>query len=171
MASSTNSVFLWDTEINPVVVSRNFFPYDTASVTVGRLYPQIPIDKWGGTGYLLRTNGSVVRATAVTLALGRIGNQAGCADSHYQAGKIVVTLDHRLAAGKERFGVVSYQSATGAVATEPDGTTIVFPKAHGTLITTFGPGPLDRVAWSLHSGESVCVTGFKVVVPEPAAAR
>ena len=53
-ASPTNSPFLWDTEINPMIVTRTWYRYDTASVTVGRLYPQIQFDKWGGTGFLLR---------------------------------------------------------------------------------------------------------------------
>ncbi len=166
-ASMTHSAFLWDTEINPAVVTRTFFPYDTASVTVGRLYPQIRFDKWGGAGYLLRADGSVVRATAATRALGLLSGQTGCADPHHRGGKIVVTLDHRLKAAKQRFGLVSYQSATGAVATQPDGTTIVFPKGRGTLITAFPPASLDRVVWTVRSRSNVCVTGFKVVLPEP----
>ncbi|HSZ36745.1 MAG TPA: hypothetical protein VK773_06605, partial [Acidimicrobiales bacterium] len=38
-ASQASRAFLWDTEINPSIVTRTFFPYDTASVTVGRLHP------------------------------------------------------------------------------------------------------------------------------------
>jgi hypothetical protein len=167
-ASVTNSAFLWDTEINPTVVTRTFFPYDTASVTVGRLYPQVQFDKWGGTGYLLRADGSVVRATAATQALGHISGQTGCADPHHRAEKIVVTLDHRLKAARQWFGLVSYRSTTGAVATQPDGTTIVFPKGRGTLITAFPPASLDRVVWNLQPRSRICVTGFKVVLPEPA---
>jgi hypothetical protein len=166
-SSVTSSAFLWDTEINPTIVTRAFFPYDTASVTVGRLYPQIRFDKWGGTGYLVRADGAVVRATAVTEALGLVSGQTGCADPHHRAGKIVVTLDRPLKAAKQWFGLVSYRSATGAVATQPDGTTIVFPKGRGTLITAFPPASLERVVLSLQPGSRICVTRFKVVLPEP----
>lgn len=170
-ASATNSAFLWDTEINPTVVTRTFFPYDTASVTVGRLYPQIPFDESGGTGYLLRPDGSIVRAKAVTQALGLTKEQTGCADSQHRPGKIVVPLDHRLNAKKQWFGLVSYQSATSAVATQADGKTTFFPKGRGTLITAFRPAPLGRVAWSLKPRGSVCITGLKVVLPEPVRTR
>lgn len=169
--SATNSAFLWDTEINPTVVARSFFPYDRASITVGRLYPQIRFDKWGGTGYLLRTDGSIVRATAVTQTGAVIGDQAGCAAPQHRAEKAVMTLDHRLKAAKQWFGVVSYQSATGAVVTQSDGTTIVFPKGKGTLIAALPPAPLSSVVWSLRPKSSVCITGFRVVLPEPVGTR
>lgn len=166
-ASVTNSAFLWDTEINPTIVTRSFFPYDTASVTVGRLYPQIRFDEWGGTGYVLRTNGTVVRAAAVTQAQGLTGTQAACADPQHQTRNIVVTLDHPLHGARERFGLVSYQSATGAVATQPDGTTVVFPRGRGTLITVLPPAPLRSVLLTLQPGSRACVTALKVVLPEP----
>jgi hypothetical protein len=167
----TNSSFLWDTEINPTIVTRSWFPYDTASVTVGRIYPQIQFDKWGGTGFLLRANGSVVRATAVTQANGFISQQTGCADPHHPAGRIVIKLDHRLTAAKEWFGLISYRSATGAVATQPDRTTIVFPKGQGTLIAAFPPASLERVELRLQPRSSMCVTGLKIVLPEPVPAE
>ena len=167
-AARTNSPFLWDTEINPRVVTQALFPYDTASVTVGRLHPQIQFDRWGGTGFLLRADGSVVRATAVTQANGLIHQQTGCADPQHPTGKIVITLRHRLTAAKELFGLVSYRSTTGAVATQADGTTIVIPRGRGTLITVFSSGPLDRLELSVQPRSTVCVTGLKVVLPEPA---
>jgi hypothetical protein len=170
-ASPTNSSFLWDTEINPTIVTHAWFPYDTAAVTVGRLYPEIQFDKWGGTGFLLRADGSVVRATTVTLANGFISRQTGCADPHHPAGKIVINLDHRLTAGKERFGLVSYRSATGAVVTQTGGTTIVVPKGQGTLITPLPPASLERVELHLQPRASMCVTGLKVVLPEPAGSH
>jgi hypothetical protein len=167
-ASPKNSPFLWDTEINPAIVTRTWYRYDTASVTVGRLYPQIQFDKWGGTGFLLRADGSVVRATAVTQANGVTSEQTGCTDPHHPAGKIMITLDHRLTAAKEWFALVAYRSATGAVATQMDGTTIVIPRGRGTLLTAFSPAPLERVELRLPPSSSVCVTGFKIVLPEPA---
>jgi hypothetical protein len=133
---------------------------------VGRLHPDIRFDEWGGTGYLLRTDGSVVRATAVTQARGLANGPAGCADPQ-RAGRIVVTLDHRLDGAKQWFGVVSYRSATGAVATQSDGTTVVFPRGSGTLITSFPPAPLGSATWSLQPRARVCITGFEVVLPEP----
>jgi hypothetical protein len=169
--SPTNSSFLWDTEINPVIVTRAWFPYDTAAVTVGRLYPQIQFDKWGGTGFLLRANGSVVRATAVTQANGLISQRTGCADPHHPAGKIVIDLDHRLTAAEGWFGLISYRSATGAVATQSDRTTVDFPKGEGTLIAALPPGPLGRVELRLQPRSSICVTGLKVVLPEPAGSH
>jgi hypothetical protein len=163
----TSSAFLWDTEINPTIVTRTFFPYDTVSVTVGRLYPQIRFDEWGGTGYLLRSNGTVVHATAVTQALGLTGKQTACADSQHQTRRLVIPLDHGLQGKQERFGLVSYQSATGGIATQPDGTTVVFAKGSGTLITTLPPASLNSVVLTLRPGSSACVTGLRVVLPEP----
>ena len=29
--------FVWDTEINPLVVSASFYPYDTAQLTLGKI--------------------------------------------------------------------------------------------------------------------------------------
>jgi hypothetical protein len=166
--SMTHSPFLWDTEINPTVVTRGFFPYDTASITVGRLYPQIRFDQWGGIGYLLRADGSVVRARAVTQALGLTNGQTQCTDPRRQTRKIVVTLDHRLTAAKQWFGLLSYQSATGAIATQSDGSSVFLPKGRGTLLTEFRPAPLQRVVvWSVRPPSRVCFTGFKVVLPEP----
>jgi hypothetical protein len=85
-----------------------------------------------------------------------------------RTGRIVVPLDHRLNGAEQRFGLVSYRSATTSVATRSGGTTVVFPKGRGTLITTFPPASLGSVASSLQPGSSVCVTGFEVVLPEPA---
>jgi hypothetical protein len=170
-ASPTSSPFLWDTEINPTIVTRTWYRYDTASVTVGRLYPQIQFDTWGGTGFLLRADGSVVRATAVTQANGLITEQTGCADPHHPAGKIVIKLDHRVTAAKEWFGLVSYRSATGAVATQTDGRTIVIPRGQGTLLLAFPPASVERVELRLRTRSSLCVTGLKVVLPEPAGSH
>ena len=49
----------------------------------------------------------------------------------------MIKLDHRFTAAKEWFALISYRSATGAVATQANGTTIVIPKGQGTLITAF----------------------------------
>ncbi len=159
--------FLWDTEVNPSVVTRTFFPYDTASVTVGRLHPDIRFDEWGGTGYLLRPDGSVERAMAVAQARGLTTGRSACAHPPHGPGRIVVTLDHRLNGRTRWFGLVSYQSAAGAVATQIDGTTVVFPKGTGTLITTLPAAPLGSVVWNLQPRTSVCVTALTVVLPEP----
>jgi hypothetical protein len=169
--AATSHAFLWNTEINPRVVTPTFYPYDTASLTVGRLHPEIRFDEWGGTGYLLRSDGSVVRATAVTQARGLVGERTACANPQRRAGKVEVRLDHPLNKAKQWFGLISFQSATGAVATQSDGATVVFPKGGGTLITAFPPTPLDSVAWSLQPGASVCITGFRVVLPEPLGAQ
>jgi hypothetical protein len=169
--SETNPAFLWDTEVNPKIVTHTFYPYDTASVTVGRLHPAIRFDEWGGRGYVLRPNGSVVRATTVTQARGLLNGKPVCAAPQHGPGKIVVTLDHRLNGAKQWFGLVSYQSATGAVATQSDGTTVAFPKGRGTLITSFAPAPLGSVTWSLRPRAGLCVTGLKVVLPEPLGTR
>jgi hypothetical protein len=167
-APGTKLSFLWDTQINPTIVTRSWFPYDKASVTVGRLYPQVQFDKWGGAGFLLRADGSVVRATAVTHANGLISQQAGCVGPRHPGGNVVIKLDHRLTAAKEWFGLISYRSPTGTIATQPDRTTIVFPKGRGTLIAAFPQAPLDRVVLSLQPRSSLCVTGLEVVLPEPA---
>jgi hypothetical protein len=168
--TSTNP-FLWDTEINPRVVTPTFYPYDTASVTVGRLHPEIRFDEWGGTGYLVRSDGSVVPATAVTQARGILKERSACADTQRKAGRIVVTLEHRLNGAKQWFGLVSYQSATRAVATQSDGTTVVLPKGRGTVITAFPPAPLASVALSVPPQTRMCITGIKVVLPEPLGTR
>jgi hypothetical protein len=167
-ASATSRAFLWDTEINPRIVTRAFFPFDTTSVTVGRLHPGIRFDQWGGTGYLLRSDGSVVRATTVTKARGILREGSACVASQHRAARVVVTLDRRLNGADRWFGLVSYQSATGALATQPDGTTVVFPKGSGTVLTAFPPGHLDSASWTLRPGGSVCITGLKVVLPAPA---
>jgi hypothetical protein len=167
-ASATSRAFLWDTEITPRIVTRAFFPFDTTSVTVGRLHPGIRFDQWGGTGYLLRSDGSVVRATTVTKARGILREGSACVASQHRAARVVVTLDRRLNGADRWFGLVSYQSATGALATQPDGTTVVFPKGSGTVLTAFPPGHLDSASWTLRPGGSVCITGLKVVLPAPA---
>jgi hypothetical protein len=159
--------FLWDTEVNPNVVTRTFFPYDTASVTVGRLHPGMRFDEWGGTGFMLRSDGSVERATAVTQARGLIPGRRACAHPPHGPGRIVVALDHRLNGARRWFGAVSYQSAAGATATQLDGTTVVVPKGTGTLITTFPATPLGSIVWSLQPRTSVCITALTVVLPEP----
>lgn len=168
--SATSRAFLWDTEINPRVVTPTFFPDDTASVTVGRLHPEIRFDQWGGTGYLLRSDGSVVRATALTKARGLVSKPA-CAEPSQQGGRIVVPLDHRLDRSRPWFGLVSYQSATRASATQSDGVTTVFQKGNGTLIAAFRPAPLGSVVWSVPPSARVCITGLKIVVPVALAAH
>jgi hypothetical protein len=168
VAPATNHAFLWDTEINPMVVTHAFFPYDTASVTVGRLHPEIRFDAWGGTGYLLRPDGSIVRARAVTQATGMLPSPT-CADPMDRAENFVVTLDHRLRNAKRWFALVSYESTTGAIATQSSGATLLFQKGGGTLITAFPPTPMASVSWSVEPHSQVCVTGFKVVLPEPVA--
>jgi hypothetical protein len=169
-ASTTPHAFLWNTEINPRIVTRSFYPYDTASVTVGRLHPGIRFDQSSGTGFLLRSDGSVVPSRAVTQAQGVMGGGTACTDPH-GGGRITVTLDHGLNGAKQWFGLVSYRSTTGAVATRSDGTTLVFPKGDGTLITPFPPAPLGSVVWSVQPPANVCITGFRVVRPEPVGAH
>jgi hypothetical protein len=168
VAPPTNRVFLWDTEINPTIVTHAFFPYDTASVTVGPLHPEIRFDAWGGSGYVLRPDGSIVPARAVTQATGMLPTaQGACADPVNRLGKIVVPLDRGLTSTKRWFGLVSYQSATGAVATQSGGATVLFRKGGGTLLTAFPPAPMTSVSWSVPPRSQMCITGFKVVLPEP----
>jgi hypothetical protein len=107
----------------------------------------------------------------VTQARGLVGDRTACANPRRGAGKVVVTLDHPLNMAKQWFGLVSFQSATGAVATQSGGATVVFPKGGGTLITSFPPAPLSSVVWSLQPGASVCITGLRVVLPKPLAAQ
>jgi hypothetical protein len=166
-AVAASHPFLWDTEINPRVVTTAFFPYDTASVTVGRLHPEIKFDQPRGVGYVLRPDGSVVRARTVTKATGFTIRQTACASPPHGSGRIKVTFDHRLSEATERFGLVSYRSARGAVATRSNGSPVVFPEGSGTLITVLPPAPLHSVVWTVQPPGSVCVTGFKVVVPVP----
>lgn len=170
-ASITQNAFLWDTEIDPAVITRAFFPYDTASMTVGRLYPQVHFDRRDGTGYLLRADGSVVRAKAVPQALGLTNGHTECTRPGDPTRRIVVTLDHRLTGPKEWFGLISYQSATGAVGVQSDGQIVPFPRGSGTLVTMFRPGPMKSAEWTMLSSGSVCITGFKVVLPEPLRAK
>jgi hypothetical protein len=169
--AAAGHAFLWDTEINPRIVTRNFFPFDTASVTVGRSHPGIKFDEWGGRGYLLQSDGRVVPATAVTQARGLTDVWPACANPQDRTRRILVPLDHRLNAAKRWFGLVSYQSATGAVATQSDGATVVFPKGSGILLTAFPPAPLGSAVWNLRSGGRTCITGFDVVLPEPVGTR
>lgn len=165
--STTSRAFLWDTEINPRVVTRKFFPDDTASVTVGRLHPEIRFDQWGGSGYLLRSDGSVVGAMALTKARGLLSDPATCAEPSQQGGKIVVPLDHRLNRARPWFGLVSYQSATRVRASQSDGVTNVFQKGDGTLIAAFPPAPMVSVVWNVPPSARVCITGLRIVVPVP----
>lgn len=168
--AATGHAFLWDTEINPHVVTPTFYPYDTAAVTIGRLHPGIRFDEWGGTGYVLRSDGSVVRARTVTQAQGIVSRPA-CTGPPDGSRSVVVHLDHRLRGARQWFGVVSYQSTTGAVATQSDGTTVVFPKGAGVVVTSFPPAPLRSAAWTLQSRGNVCITGFRIVLPEAAGTR
>jgi hypothetical protein len=168
VTQTNNDAFLWDTEINPVIVNPAFFPYDTASLTVGQLYPEIRFDTWGGQGYLLRSNGSIEPAKAVTQATGVLTDPgSACVGPADRRGDIVVALDHDLRSAKSWFGLVSYKSATGAAATQSGGTHVVFSKGEGTVITTFPPAPLTSISWSVAPDSRVCVTGVKVVLPEP----
>ena len=163
--SPTSHAFLWNTEINPRVVTRKFFPDDTASVTVGRLHPEIRFDQWSGTGYLLRSDGSVVRATALTEARGLVSGPAACAEPPQT--RIVVPLNHRLKSARQWFALVSYRSAARAIGTQSDGVPNVFRKGRGTLITTFPRAPLSSVVWTLQPSARVCITGLKIVLPVP----
>jgi hypothetical protein len=168
VAQRNDDAFLWDTEINPVIVTPAFFPYDTASLTVGQLYPEIRFDTWGGEGYLLRSNGSIVRARAVMQAIGVLTDAGGaCAGPGDRRADIVVALDHDLRSAKRWFGIVSYTSPTGTVATQSGGTHVVFAKGEGTVITTLPPDPLTSISWNVDRNSRVCITGVKVVLPEP----
>jgi hypothetical protein len=165
--SAPKDTFLWNTEINPIIVSHGFFPYDTASVTVGRLHPEIKFDMWGRKGYLISSDGSVTPATAVTQATGIMPNaQNACVDSMNRIETLSIRLDRRLNGAKRWFGIVSYRSATGAVARQTGGATVSFSKGGGTLITAFSPAPLTSVSWSVQPHGSVCISGLRVVIPE-----
>lgn len=153
-----NRGFLWDTEVNSVVVSHAFFPDDTASVTVGRLHPEIHFDEWGRKGYLIRSDGSIVPAVAVTKATGVLpGSDGACVKPSNGTQVIVLTLNHSLKSTARRFGVISYVSTTGAVTTESTGSIVPFPRGSGTFITGFPPAPMASVWWSVPPHSSLCI--------------
>ena len=158
--------FLWDTEVDPVVVSQAFFPYDTAALTVGKLHPGVPFDVWGQQGYLLRSDGSVVRALPTTRATGVLPLSGVCTATVGTPTSVAVALNHVIPAQRS-FGVISYQSATGAVSVESGGATVHFRKGSGTLLTSFPPVALSSVVWAVPSHQHLCITGFRIVIPEP----
>ena len=173
-AQATSGVahpFLWNTEVDPVIVSHAFYPYDTAAVTVAKLHSGLRVDAWGGTGFLLRSDGSVVRADAVTQALGVIPSPTGeCVAAGRKAASLSVALNHAI--GVERwFGLISYRSSTGALVSESGGATVGFPKRSGTLLTDFPPTAMSSVGWTVPPGRSLCITGVTIVSPEPAASN
>ncbi len=158
--------FLWDSEVDPVVVSGAFYPYDTAAFTVGKLNPKVRFDSWGGEGYLLRPDGSVVRAVPATWATGILPASGVCVAAGAKPASIPVVLNHAVKR-QQTFGVISYQSTTGAVATESGGATVRFPKGSGTLLTSFPPVALPSVEWVIPPQKHLCVTAFRIVIPEP----
>jgi hypothetical protein len=166
----TDRIFLWDTEVNPIVVSHKFYSDDLASVTVGRLYPEIHFDEWGRKGYLIRSDGSIVSAKVVTEATGIIpGPRGACVESSSQSQVISLTLNHGLKSAERWFGLISYESSTDTIALESTGASVVFRKGAGTLITGLPPAAVSSVSWNVPPRSSLCVTGFRVVLPEPAA--
>jgi hypothetical protein len=164
----STSAFLWDTQISPAVMFTGYYPYDTATYTIGRLHPSVPIDVWGGHGYMLQPDGSVSRASAATQATGIVPASGSCVHTGARQGGLLVSLDHPLKQAKRWFGVVSYRSATGAVVGETGAENDVrFPKGSGTLLTSFFPMPLTSVIWIVPPHEQLCVTALKIVLPEP----
>jgi len=159
--------FLWDTEVDPVAVSHAFYPDDTASVTVGMLHRNLQFDAWGGRGFLIRADGSVVPAIPVRRATGILPTRTGaCVTAGSQPAGISLTLNRSLGA-QRWFGLVSYRSTTGAVALESGGATADFPRGRGTLITNFPPVPLSVVGWGVPAHRQLCITGLTIVLPEP----
>ena len=168
MAPVTQRAFLWDTEVNQTVVAAAFYPYDTASVTVGPLHPDVQFDVWGRKGYLLQPDGSIVPAKAVTQATVILpGSTAACVKSTGRTQDIDLALNPGLTTTTRWFGLVSYTSATGAFTLESGGATVRFPKGSGTLITAFPPAPMNLVGWIVQPHGALCITGFRVVLPEP----
>jgi hypothetical protein len=165
--SEGNHPYVWDTEVDPIIVADAFYPDDTTAITVGALNPDVRFDAWGGTGYVVRPDGSVVRAVAVTQATAVLPGDAGvCVESADKPAGMVLQLSRAL--GSQRwFGVVSYSSRTGAIATLSGGSSMAIPKGSGTAITTFPPGPMSSVALTLGAHRNLCVTEFKIVLPEP----
>jgi len=149
------------------VVSSAFYPYDTAAFTVGKLHPTVRFDAWGGTGYLLRSDGSVVRAVPSTKAIGILPASGTCAAAGAKPIAIPVALNHAIR-GQTWFGLISFRSAAGASATESGGATVNFPKGSGTLLTSFPAIPLSSVEWDVPPHRDLCITGFRIVLPEPA---
>jgi hypothetical protein len=165
VASHADHPFLWDTEVNPVVINNAFYPYDTVSVTVGMLHTGLRFDAWGGTGFLLLSDGSVVPAVAVTQALGVVQGPPGvCVAAGAVPAGLSVPLNHALGA-QRWFGLISYQSHTGAVVTESGGATVRFPRGSGTLLTSFPPTPMSSVAWGVPPHGSLCITRLKIILP------
>jgi len=159
--------FLWDTEVNPIVVSHAFFPDDVASVTVGRLNEDLHFDEWGGSGFILNADGSVAPAIATTYATGVFPNSGpACVTAGNTAVRIEIPLDHSLAATRW-FGFLSYQTPESLTVQESGGDVVRFPKGSGTLITDFSPTPLSSVAWSIPAQHHLCLTGLRIVLPRP----
>jgi hypothetical protein len=160
--------FLWDTEVSPVSVSASFYPYDTASFTVGKLHPTVPIDAWGGSGYLLTANGSVIRAVATTIATGDVIPSSGCVVAGNGPASITVNLDH-VTGAQTTFGLLSYRSNTGALATDSLGDLVHFPKGSGKLLVRLPPVSIDSVGLFVPAHRHLCVSALRIVIPEPAA--
>ena len=119
VAASTRHPYLWDTEVSSTVVDPIFYPDDVASVTVGALHPQLRFNSFGGTGFIIRTDGSVVPATPVTQASGVLpsGSTQACVTAANSAAGITLLLDHALGA-QRWFAIITYQGSTGLTATE-----------------------------------------------------
>jgi hypothetical protein len=164
---ASTHAFLWDTEVSPAVMLTGFYPYNTATYTIGRLHPSVPIDDWGGQGYMLQPDGSVVRASAVTQATGIVPPSGSCVHTGGRSGAVGAALDHPLKAAKRWFGVVLYRSTTGAVVDQTGNPSVHFPRGSGTLLTKFFPMPLTSVVWIVPPHTQLCVTGVKIVLPQP----
>jgi hypothetical protein len=160
--------FLWNTELNPNVVDNGFFPFDTASFTISKLNPSVPIDAWGGTGYVLRSNGSVTRAVPVSRAVGSLPPGGACVDSGGRSSVLPVQLDNTLKAGPLYFGIISFRDSTGFNSSQSGGVTVHFPRGSGEVLTTFPPVSLSSVAWSIAPHNGICLTNVQIVLPQPA---
>jgi hypothetical protein len=158
--------FLWDTEINPLIMSASFYPYDTANFTIGKIEKQsVQFDAWGGNGYVVRSDGTVAPATPQVKAVGVVPPGGACVQPGPRPAAIVVPLNHSLPKG-QWFSLVSYRSSTGATSIET-GATVTFPKGSGVKLTAFAAFvPIDSVIWTVQAHDQLCITGVKIVVPQ-----
>lgn len=162
--TGTRHPFVWDTEINPLVVSASFYPYDTAQLTLGKIDGSVRFNEWGGQGYVVQSNGSVAAAPPVTKAVGVVPLSGTCLRTDAQASGIAVELNRKLPPG-QWFSVVSYRSSTGAASVET-GTPLTFPKGRGSMLTTFSSSTaFDTVTWVVPPHTHLCITGLRIVLP------
>jgi hypothetical protein len=170
--STADHPYLWDSEIDARVILPSFFPFDTASLTVGKLHTGIPFDQWWGSGYLVQPDGTVAPAVAVTKATGVLPPSGkACVTMGAATGSINIPLDHPLQSGVRWFGILSYTSTTTVTAAETSGSLVRIRSGSGTVITEYSPVPLSSVELTLPAPSDVCITGFRIVVPVASGAR